>query len=204
VGKDRSYIAQKLRLLTLPAPILVYLERKALTEGHARQLLKIRHWLGHEITVTFGERSALDTSPPSDRPEVACQQAAWRAWDAVLCARQFMIPCWERAAFSWATIAVHEHLSVAELTVRLERWYVDLCYALCYVDLRRRQTGRATAPSFDEAPEEAKLWWAAWQLLRGAGLLSMALKGSLPAPLLRDAYARASHADGERADGDEA
>ncbi len=55
VGKDRSYIAQKLRLLTLPAPIIVYLEHKALAEGHARQLLKIRQWFGHELTREFPE-----------------------------------------------------------------------------------------------------------------------------------------------------
>jgi ParB/RepB/Spo0J family partition protein len=62
VGKNRSYIAQKLRLLTLPAPIVVYLEGKALTEGHARQLLKIRQWYGCELTREFpGLRETLAT-----------------------------------------------------------------------------------------------------------------------------------------------
>jgi ParB/RepB/Spo0J family partition protein len=42
IGKTRNYIAQKLRLLTLPDPIVFYLNRRALTEGHARQLLKLR------------------------------------------------------------------------------------------------------------------------------------------------------------------
>ena len=40
LGKSQSYIAQKLRLLTLPEPLQFYLDRGALTEGHARQLLR--------------------------------------------------------------------------------------------------------------------------------------------------------------------
>ncbi len=190
VGKDRSYIAQKLRLLTLPAPIVVFLERRALSEGHVRQLLKLRHWLGREITATFGEFSALDTRPPSDDPREACIQAAWRAWDAVLCAHQFIVPCWAMTAFHWATIAVHERQSVAELARQLDRWYENLCLAVCYVNRRQHETGSYTAPSWDEEPEEAKLWWTIWGILRGAGLLTMALNGAIPARLLRDAYAR--------------
>lgn len=42
LGKTQSYIAQKLRLLNLPPPLCLYLDRQALTEGHARQLLKLK------------------------------------------------------------------------------------------------------------------------------------------------------------------
>jgi ParB family chromosome partitioning protein len=42
IGKDRTYIAQKLRLLTLPPPLQHYLDHRVLSEGHARQLLRIR------------------------------------------------------------------------------------------------------------------------------------------------------------------
>lgn len=61
IGKTRSYIAQKLRLLTLPKPIMLYIERGALSEGHARQLLRLKalftpdlqHDFGYEITGNF-------------------------------------------------------------------------------------------------------------------------------------------------------
>lgn len=42
IGKDRSYVAQKLRLLDLPAPLTLLVDRGALSEGHVRQLLRIR------------------------------------------------------------------------------------------------------------------------------------------------------------------
>lgn len=41
VGKDRSTVANTLRLLNLPRPILESLDRDEITEGHARALLSI-------------------------------------------------------------------------------------------------------------------------------------------------------------------
>lgn len=41
IGKSQSYVAQKLRLLRLPAPLSFFLETGALSEGHARQLMTI-------------------------------------------------------------------------------------------------------------------------------------------------------------------
>jgi ParB/RepB/Spo0J family partition protein len=42
VGKTRTYITQKLRLLGLPDPLQHYLDVGAISEGHARQLLRIK------------------------------------------------------------------------------------------------------------------------------------------------------------------
>lgn len=42
IGKDRSYVAQKLRLLDLPAHLTLLVDRGALKEGHVRQLLRIK------------------------------------------------------------------------------------------------------------------------------------------------------------------
>ena len=39
LGKSRSYIANMLRLLTLPTPILIFLEESKLSIGHARALI---------------------------------------------------------------------------------------------------------------------------------------------------------------------
>lgn len=41
VGKDRSTVSNSLRLLKLPAPVQAMLERRELTEGHARALLAL-------------------------------------------------------------------------------------------------------------------------------------------------------------------
>jgi ParB family chromosome partitioning protein len=46
IGKTQSYIAQKLRLLKLPPPIQFYLNRKAISEGHARQLMRLKRVFG--------------------------------------------------------------------------------------------------------------------------------------------------------------
>ena len=54
IGKSQSYIAQKLRLLTLPAPLQVYLDRRALSEGHARQLLRLRNFYGPDLPAAAG------------------------------------------------------------------------------------------------------------------------------------------------------
>jgi ParB/RepB/Spo0J family partition protein len=63
IGKTRTYIAQKVRLLTLPEPLTLFLDRGALSEGHLRQLLRLKalfgpdleHDFGHTITANFHE-----------------------------------------------------------------------------------------------------------------------------------------------------
>lgn len=42
LGKTRTYVTQKLRLLSMPAPLVLLVDRGALSEGHARQLLRIK------------------------------------------------------------------------------------------------------------------------------------------------------------------
>jgi ParB/RepB/Spo0J family partition protein len=185
VGKDRSYIAQKLRLLTLPAPVVVYLERRALREGHARQLLKLRQWLGEDIEITCAEQTVSAVAAPRSHID-----AGFRAWGEEINARGLKVPSWESVAFWRATIAVHEQQSVAELAADLDAWYLDLCLAICYVDRRRNAAGRAIPPSYAEKPEANKLWWTMWGVLRGAGLLSPTLERSLPDWLRRNAYER--------------
>lgn len=52
LGKTRSYVAQKLRLLDLPASLTLLLDRRALSEGHVRQLLRLRGVYTERHTVT--------------------------------------------------------------------------------------------------------------------------------------------------------
>lgn len=42
LGKSRTYVTQKLRLLAMPAPLVLLVDQGALSEGHARQLLRIK------------------------------------------------------------------------------------------------------------------------------------------------------------------
>ena len=42
LGKTRTYVTQKLRLLSMPAPLILLVDSGALSEGHARQLLRIK------------------------------------------------------------------------------------------------------------------------------------------------------------------
>lgn len=58
LGKSKSYVSQKLRLLDLPAPLTMLLDRRALSEGHVRQLLRIRglYTDAHTIGAGAGEQ----------------------------------------------------------------------------------------------------------------------------------------------------
>jgi ParB/RepB/Spo0J family partition protein len=187
VGKDRSSIAQKLRLLTLPAPVVTYLERRVLSEGHARQLLKLRQWLGENTTLTFEPpRHPIVREVHSDF------DAEIDAWEEEVCASGWTVPSWKWAAFWWATVAVHQRQSVAQLAAALEDWYLDVCIAVCYFDLWRKArvvTFEALMPPM-EREEADRLWWNMWGLLIGAGWLHLALKGSLPEGLRQRAYDR--------------
>lgn len=61
IGKGRSYIAQKLRLLTLPAPLVYFIDLKRISEGHARQLLRLKNLYPDDLTRSFsGWRSTTD------------------------------------------------------------------------------------------------------------------------------------------------
>lgn len=70
IGKGQSYIAQKLRLLKLPAPLAVLVGHGAITENHVRQILKLKTWYrGAQINIPPREpreddaESLLDLSP---------------------------------------------------------------------------------------------------------------------------------------------
>ena len=70
IGKTQSAIAQKLRLLSLPAPVSVYLERGALTEGHARQLLRIRKTYGAMADGTEPNRELRPVTQANAAPPI--------------------------------------------------------------------------------------------------------------------------------------
>jgi len=53
IGRDQSYVAHKIALRQLPAPVLVYLESESLTEAHLRQLAKIERLVGGNKPATY-------------------------------------------------------------------------------------------------------------------------------------------------------
>ena len=61
IGKQQSYIAQKLRLLRMPAPLVVLVEHGAITENHARHLLKLERWY-HGLTEQLTRTSETVTA----------------------------------------------------------------------------------------------------------------------------------------------
>jgi|GEM_PF-2569497 len=76
VGKTRSYIAQKLRLLDLPAAVSLLLDQGALTEGHVRQLLRFKgFYRGHKAAASsngFTESDARAIWGDLHKPEARC------------------------------------------------------------------------------------------------------------------------------------
>jgi ParB family chromosome partitioning protein len=84
VGKNRSTVANALRLLKLPEPMLAALDEGRLTPGHARALLSVtdsrrqealfRQVLEAELSVRETERRAA--TPPAPRPGPVAGRAA--------------------------------------------------------------------------------------------------------------------------------
>jgi len=148
IGKSQSYIAQKLRLLTLPEPLELFLARGALTEGHARQLLRLRafyrdtparfDWQG----TRFGELAPEAWAPlgfallrdirPEDNPPVWIDPRTAKAGPLLTeaCGAFYSyvmgaggtVPRWAVTAFWWASAAVYLGLSVADLSKGLDNW----------------------------------------------------------------------------------
>lgn len=74
IGKGQSYIATKLRLLKLPKQVQQYLADGLLTEGHAKQLLRLdSYWLIKDIAQHCGG------NPPNVKPVTECKRLVDRA-----------------------------------------------------------------------------------------------------------------------------
>jgi len=189
LGKDRTYIAQKLRLLTVPLPLQYYLAHRALSEGHARQLLRIRGLYGE----AFPQECPLTGAPEVNATNVLHVFVATRPADwpvvygplvqatktppavVVFAANLFVqgwvqreqMPAWEIAAFWWASAAVLLELSVATLTKLVTDWWDGLVSAMALVRLGSEGEGitdRSDRPEWYE-------YWGYRSDLRHARLL---------------------------------
>lgn len=212
IGKTQSAIAQKLRLLTLPKPVATYIRRGALTEGHARQLLKLRGWFYDltcdiaEASVTaeaerrdLGDRAFVLVTTMAARPEDQPAAALFPKQDdrlgliADACVafwemaekRGGTIPLWETHAFWWATFAVCFEVSVVSLSQMLNRWHDRLLSTIVW----GITYGRTQEPARDSRWGELQwtAWWGYHSDLRHAGIAPYIKAGTLPDGLLHDA-----------------
>jgi ParB/RepB/Spo0J family partition protein len=191
IGKDRTYIAQKLRLLTLPAPLQYYLNHRAMSEGHARELLKLRGFYRDEHL----QETSLTESPkvtpdqvygvfvgtrPLDFPSVylALIQTLTKHPSTVICgATQLLldgwvqrrkIPAWEMTAFWYASAAIAGQLSVVTLNKLLTMWWDSIQSAIGHMFLYGDDP---EPPDPKKYPRQAHDWWGYRADLRHAGLL---------------------------------
>jgi ParB family chromosome partitioning protein len=94
LGKSRSHIANLLRLLTLPEPVLALLRAGKLSAGHARALVTAadplalaRQVVDRDLSVRQTEQLAKAAAqPPAARPAPAAKDADTRALEADLTA----------------------------------------------------------------------------------------------------------------------
>lgn len=74
VGKSQSYIAQKLRLLKVPPPVSFWIDNGGLTEGHIRQLIRIKDFYLQGATVAYGEDLEREVGGPPEAHRVFLQE----------------------------------------------------------------------------------------------------------------------------------
>jgi ParB/RepB/Spo0J family partition protein len=208
IGKTQSYIAQKLRLLTLPSPLTLYIGRSALSEGHARQLLRLKSMYGEEVTVTLDARTltefTMNEAVTPDNRVTMCMVALriedlpWPPFyseksdssDLLLAGCQAFaqhvaqadgtVPLWELAVFVWATAWTFAQGSVADLKAAIDAWHDRFLSALgwWYVCGYGKQKPDSARRKFHELHD--MLWWGYSSDLRHGRIKSFVEAHGLP------------------------
>ncbi len=130
IGKDQSYIASKLRMLTLPSPIRLLVAQGCLTEGHAKQIMKLkRTYVGiqREFDLSWDslpDRSindwvfSLNELSPEDNP------AGWFAGDSIDVMKAEVLAETSKAFFQY----VVEHNQSVDQWVIAGTWWACAAY----------------------------------------------------------------------------
>lgn len=140
IGKTQSYISHKTSLLKLPDPICYLLSCNAITEGHARQLNRLKGiyngaksdqsgWLDFEDKeiIVVGALPFLVALRPLDQPPINVYEGdqvikkTIKAYSDYVINQKGIIPAWTRAAVWFGCTAYHNKLSVTDL-----KDYIDL------------------------------------------------------------------------------
>ena len=145
IGKTQSYIAQKLRLLKMPAHLCVYVNGK-LTEGHARQLLRLEGIYAGDVRRRFNptERVCYCESTddlklffmiihPLEYPVCTMRYPqlhadAVEAFARVVAEYDYAPPAWQVCALWFAAAAADRGWSVSVLNQQINS-FRDLLYA---------------------------------------------------------------------------
>lgn len=188
IGKGQSYIAQKLRLLTLPGPLLAL----SLSENHLRQLLTLRSWYSG-VSEALGKPDCACTTPEmvgvlaAMRPldylvpmrvggdRAAEITAAWNAFFDGLPA-EGAAPVWHRVALWFGTLAILAPLTVADLTRVLSSFRSQVYSAVAGIRPGDRPGRGGTTSDFH--------YWGYRADLRHAGLRIGEIPGSITGEIL--------------------
>ncbi len=166
IGKDRSYVAQKMRLLRLPDFLTHYVAHGLLSENHVRQAMRLKDmYVYEELALPVGDWEVepsdcvsgpedagmlLNDLRPASRP---CWLAREDEHPEIIsaveeflreCVAKHTIPQWQITAFFYLSAAVRLDLSVARLNNALEKWK-DGIYSQLIADAWPRPGGNTAA-----------------------------------------------------------
>lgn len=145
IGKTQSYVAQKLRLLKMPEHLRMYLSG-LLSEGHARQLLRLQGiYATDAVTMPFQPEKPwrIETADdiqmffviirPLEYPIAMIKNplphaAMVKAFGEAVAATGWEVPAWQVAAFYYAAVAVDRGWSVATLARQIDL-FQELLYS---------------------------------------------------------------------------
>ena len=147
IGRGRSYVTQKLRLLAMPEHIQFFVQQGLLTENHVRQLAKLKGIYGESLMVPLDNRCDKEWFIKADkefdgywtaillsfmRPEEHTLMMDLKTHEPIFSACQvflesvskhnFIIPQWELASFWWACMAVHYEMPVSTLNMVIDNY----------------------------------------------------------------------------------
>jgi len=194
IGKSQSYVAQKLRLLTLPPPLQLILDRGGITEGHARQLLRIRNWY-HDAKLELEPREDKDWEDeeievitlivclrPEDNPpfypplvqsskDELLQDMAGEWWEWYM-QGESEVESWALSALWWAMAVYVNNVSVSLLAKHLDLWHKRFLAALWWFGCFEEDYKPRNVPEEEKTPWEQindLLWWHYQSDIRHAG-----------------------------------
>ena len=201
IGKGRSYVAQKLRLLKMPGPLTFYLQSGDLTENHLRQIVKLKNIYGKDLMAPLVERISknwlketdkeLDGAftgffvhalRPEEHPPMICMKANRTVFEAIevfiesVSKHNSELPQWELAAFWWASMSVFYNVPVATLGIAIDLWRERYESALLWLSGSGGLFPSKTfEPKEDDPLWKKAEWWGYYSDLKHSGSLEVEL-----------------------------
>lgn len=195
VGKRQSYVAHKMRLLKAPRPVRAFLAKAALSEGHARQLLRFKGlypkgkkgWIDDYMQDIDSLAEAYNILRPEDQPIVplwdldrekigACPHLqtlldSLKDLEDVAALTAGWVAQPIIAAWWWGSAAIVYEISVAKLGNHINQWFQRFQSAVSYV--RFRNEALEKLPSIWESWSEDRQieWWLTMADLRHSNCL---------------------------------